>query len=66
MEDCSLSTRRLGSILALVWLVAPAVSAEDGDQRTLTLRVVGSQTLGSGSDVIWSSRSVRNSSLLYP
>jgi hypothetical protein len=30
MEDCSLSTRRLGSILALVWLVAPAVSAEDG------------------------------------
>jgi hypothetical protein len=30
MEDCPLSTRRLGSILALVWLLAPAVSAEDG------------------------------------
>lgn len=30
MEDCPLSTRRLGSILALVWLLAPPVSAEDG------------------------------------
>ncbi len=29
---------------------APA-SEEDGDQRTLSLRVVGSQTLGSGSDL---------------